>query len=396
MAPRESSSSRPAWASRRVITAGAAAIVLAAAGTATALATHHSVAGSHAASARARLAAASCGGPAGAAYIAVAGYQAFDAVNTANCDLVQQYNVGDPEVAGGISDFNYSSTDEGVAMYGNTLYFADTGNDTVAVIDSATLDVDNYENPAETLIQVGFDPEDLAVTPDGSQVWVADTGPQTGLPSLGGISVISAATLKVTARLHLPADPRDIAFSPSGATAYVTTGEGLWVINTATLQVVAVIHGLGNPEGVAVSPDGSTVYVTNTVQGRVDVISAAANSVTDTIQVGQLPWQLVLSSNGSTLYVADGDSDAISVISTASDTVTDTISDAGDPVSLALTPDGSQLWVGGLTSGIVTVFDTATDGLVGSFNVGYGQEPNSGDGEEPTGIVLTTTPTPGS
>jgi YVTN family beta-propeller protein len=128
----------------------------------------------------------------------------------------------------------------------------------------------------------------------------------------------------------------------------------------------------------------------------VDVISAATNSVTNRIQVGLLPWQMALSSNGSTLYVADGDSDAISVVSTASDQVTATIPDAGDPVSVGLTPDGSQLWVGGLTSGIVTVFDTSNNGLVGSFNVGYGGEANAGDGEEPTGIVLTTTPTPGS
>ena len=103
-----------------------------------------------------------------------------------------------------------------------------------------------------------------------------------------------------------------------------------------------------------------------------------------------------ISSDGKTVYVAAGDSNAISVISTKSDTVTDTISDAGDPVSLALTPDGSELWVGGLTSGIVTVFSTATDATVGSFNVGFGGEPNAGDGEEPTAIVMTTTPTPGS
>jgi YVTN family beta-propeller protein len=396
MAPRESSSSRPAWANRRVITAAAAAVVLAAAGTATALATSGHPATHNNPVTKARLASSSCGGPAGAAYIALPGYQAFDAVNTVNCDLVQQYNVGDRTVPGNSNDFNYDSTDEGVAMHGSTLYFADTGNDTVAVIDSATLNVDNYSNPAETLIHVGFDPENLAVTPDGRQVWVADTGPQTGLPSLGGIDVISASTLKVTARMHLPTDPRDIAFSPSGATAYVTTSDGLLVINTATRRVVTVIRGLGDPEGVTVSPDGSTVYVTNTVRGLVDVISSATDTVKRAIKVGQLPWQLVLSSNGSTLYVADGDSDAISVISTASGKVTATISDAGDPVSVALTPDGSQLWVGGLTSGIVTVFDTATDGLVGSFNVGYGQTPNSGDGEEPTGIVLTTTPTPGS
>jgi YVTN family beta-propeller protein len=394
MAPRESSSSRPVWASRRVIIAGAAAVALAAAGTATALAGHHSVADSHA-GAKARLAAASCSGPAGAAYVALPGYQAFDAVDTANCKLIQQYNVGDTQVPNDPGDTNYDSSEEGVAIYGDTLYFADTGNDTVAVMNAAALDPSNYANPAETLIHVGFDPQGLAVTPDGSQVWVADTGPQTGQPSLGGISVISTGTDTVTSTLSLPADPREIAFSPSGTTAYVTTGDGLLVINTATLKVVAVIPGLGSPEDVAVSPDGKMVYVTNTVQGLVDVISAATNRVTGTIKVGQLPWQLVISSDGKTIYVADGDSDAISVISTASDRVTDTISDTGDPVSVALTPGGSQLWVGSLTSGIVTVFDTANDSLVGSFNVGYGGEANAGDGEEPTGIVLTSTPTPG-
>ena len=396
MAPRESSSSRPGWASRRVIIAGAAAVALAAAGTATTLAAHHPAGDSHAGSTKARLAASSCTGPAGAAYVALPGYQAFDAVDTANCKLIQQYNVDDTEVPGtGTEDTNYGSSEEGVAMYGNTLYFADTGSDSVAVIDAADLNVDNYANPAETIINVGINPQSLAVTPDGSQVWVADTGPQTGEPSLGGISVISASSDTVTSTLRLPSDPREIAFSPSGATAYVTTGDGLLVISTATDRVTAVIPGLGNPEDVAVSPDGKTVYVTNTAQGLVDVISAAANRVTGTIKVGQLPWQLVVSSDGSTIYVADGDSNAISVISTKSDTVTDTISDAGDPVSVALTPDGSELWVGGLTSGIITVFDTANDSVVGTFNVGYGGEANAGDGEEPTGIVLTATPTPG-
>jgi YVTN family beta-propeller protein len=394
MPSRESSSSRPAWAGRRVIMAGAAA-VLAVATTGTVLAVHHSAAGRHAGSIKARLDAASCTGPAGEAYIALPGYQAFDAVNTANCKLIQQYNVGDREVPNtGTEDFNYDSTDEGVALSDNTLYFANTGNDTVAVVPIADLTESNYENPTETLIHVGFDPENLAVTPDGTQVWVADSGPQTGSPTLGGISVISTASDTVTSTLSLPTDPRYIAFSPSGSTAYVTTSEGLYVIDTATVRVTDVIHGLGDPEGVAVSPDGTTVYVTNTVQGLVDVISAATNRVTDTIPVGQLPWQLVVSSDGGTIYVADPDSDQISVITTATDNVFN-ISQTGDPVSLGLTPDGSELWVGGLTSAIVTVYDTSDDTSVGSFNVGYGGEPNAGDGEEPTGIVLTSTAGPG-
>jgi YVTN family beta-propeller protein len=346
--------------------------------------------------ATARLSASSCAGPTGAAYIALPGYQAFDAVDSANCKLIQQYNVADSLTPNtGTEDVSYDSTDEGVAMYGNTLYFADTGNDTVAVLNSADLSVDNYEEPAETLIHVGINPDSVAVTPDGSQVWVADTGPQTGLPALADLKVIATASDTVTKTLSLPTEPRQIAFSPSGSTAYVTTSVGLYIINTATVRVTGLIPGLGDPEGVTVAPNG-TVYVTNTAQSVVDVISAAKDRVTGTIAVGQMPWQMTLSANGGTLYVADGDANAVSVISTATDKVTSTISDAGDPVSVALTPDGSELWVGGLTSGIVSVFDTSDGALVGTFNVGYGGEANVGDGEEPTGIVLTTTPAVGS
>ena len=111
-------------------------------------------------------------------------------------------------------------------------------------------------------------------------------------------------------------------------------------------------------------------------------------------QTSPLLWQVTISSDGKTVYVADPDSNQVSVISTSSDTVTSTIPLSGDPVSLALTPGGSQLWVGGLTSGIITVLETATQDVVGTINVGD-DGPNSGDGNEPTSIVMTTTPTPG-
>jgi YVTN family beta-propeller protein len=383
----------------RVAIAGGSALVIAAAVAASLTLTHGTSAAGPAKTDKphnAQLSSSSCTGPAGAAYIATAGYQAFDAVDTNNCYEVQQYNVGDPAVPNtGTSDSNYSSTDEGIAMYGNTLYFADTGNDTLAVVPSQSLNPKDYVDTPETLIPVGVNPEGLAVSPDGSQVWVADTGPQTGLPSLGAISVISTANDKVTATLKLSVtDPRQIAFSPSGGTAYVTTSAGVLVYNTASDRLVTLIPGLGDPEGVTVAPNG-TVYVTNTEQNVVDVISPATNRVTRTIAVGQLPWQMAITSSGGTLYVADGDSDAVSVINTATNAVTSTIAVSGDPVSVALTPDGSRLWVGGLTSGNVSVIDTSNDAIVGSFAVGYGEYPNSGDGDEPTGIVMTTTLTPG-
>jgi YVTN family beta-propeller protein len=373
------------------IAAGAAAVVLAVA-VATVLAAG-SLGSRHHAS-PARLAASACSGPAGAAYVADAGWDGFSAIDTATCAIVQTYNVGDTQVPGDPGDYNYSSTNEAVAIHGSKLYFANTGNSTVAVINTKKLNPSNY-NPAEKLIHVGLFPEDLAVTPDGKQVWVADTGPQTSPSSPSGISVISAAKKKVIATLSLRGSPSQITFSPDGTRAYVATSEGLFVFAAATRQVVGFVPGLGDPRGVAVSPDGSTVYVTDTEQNTVSVINAATDRVTGTIQVGEMPWQVVVSGNGQTVYVADPDSDAVSVISAATDTVSSTITLTGNPDTLALTPDGQELWVGQSTAAFVTVIDTATNATVATINLGGGVA-QSADGYEPTGIVLVSTPTPGS
>jgi YVTN family beta-propeller protein len=381
---------RSGRAKRHALVAAAAAVILAA-GTAAVIT--GTTQGSPAGAKATHLASSTCTGPAGAAYVALAAFQAFDAIDTDNCTFIQDYNVGDPPVAGDPGDFNFVSSDQGVAIHGNTLYFADTGSNTVSIIDAGTLDPKNF-NPAETDIHVGFNPEDLAVSPDGTQLWVTDTGPQTGPSSLTDIKVISTATDKVTATLPMPSAPDQVTFSPSGATAYVTTAKGLWIFNTANDHLAGIVTGLGQPHGIAISPDGSTVYVTNTTNNVVDVISAATHKVTSTIPVGQLPWGVALTAKGDTLYVADPDSNQVSVISTKTDSVTKTISLAGGPDVLALTPDGSQLWVCGLTSGILTVLDTSHDAVVGTVNLGGGGA-NSGDGLDATGIVMTTTPTPG-
>src|ERR1700677_74907 len=213
MSLRDSSGTGPARTRRRALIAGSSVVVLAAAA-AIALATvpaGHPVAQHQATAAvkvvkgfkSARLDASTCSGPAGAAYVALPGYQAFDAIDTANCYITQTYNEADPQVPGFSGDTNYSGTDPQVAIHGDTLYFAAAGDDEVAGINAANLNPKDY-SPPETDIHVGFDPSGLAVTPDGSQLWVADTGPQTHSDSPTAITVISTATLKVPARLRLP------------------------------------------------------------------------------------------------------------------------------------------------------------------------------------------------
>jgi YVTN family beta-propeller protein len=376
----------------RAAIGGGVAIVAAAAVAVSLSLSHGTTASPASGAARASLIASSCGGPKGAAYVADSGWDGFSAINTANCKIIQTYNVGDPPVPGDPGDYDYASTDEGVAIHGSTLYFADAGDSSVAVIDAAKLDSANY-NPPETDIHTGDFPEDLAVTPDGSQLWVANTGAQTSASSVTSVSVIDTKTEKVTATIPTRGAPSQVAFSASGAQAYVTTADGLYTFSTRTHRRTGFIAGLGDPRSVAVAPDG-TVYVTESSHDSVAVISPSGH-VTATIAVGDLPWDIVISADGKTAYVANPDSDSISVISTASRTVTATVSVSGDPDTLALTADGSQLWIGQLSLAYVTLLDTKTDTVAGSLNLG-GSTAQSADGYGPSGIALTSTPTPGS
>jgi YVTN family beta-propeller protein len=100
-------------------------------------------------------------------------------------------------------------------------------------------------------IRVGVNPRAVAVSPDGSHIDVS---------SSPGVSVIDAATNRVTATI--PHVGGEIAFSPDGKDAYIGNGESVSVIDTATNHVTAPIpvNGDTGQTGIAVSPDGRHVY----------------------------------------------------------------------------------------------------------------------------------------
>ena len=70
-----------------------------------------------------------------------------------------------------------------------------------------------------------------------------------------------------------------------------------------------------------------TGYVTEAGAGVVQVINAATNTVTATINLGagSNPVGVAVTPNGASVYVASFDSNTVSAISTASNTITATI-----------------------------------------------------------------------
>jgi YVTN family beta-propeller protein len=163
--------------------------------------------------------------------------------------------------------------------------------------------------------------------------------------------------------------PVDIAFDPSGNTAYVATlSDTIDVVDVAAGTVTASIP-VGSayfPTRVEVSPDGDHALVSNTNDGTVSVIDALSLSVIETITVGTSPTGIAFSPDGSTAYVANNGDGTVSVIDTASWSVT-TIPAGGTPGMLAVSPDGGELWVPGDANGAVTVIDTSSLSIVATI-----------------------------
>ena len=87
-------------------------------------------------------------------------------------------------------------------------------NNDVSVIDTAT-------NTVIATIPVGSTPYGVAVTPDGSKVYVTNFGSNT-------VSVIDGATNTVIATIPIANSPGGVAVTPDGSKVYVTNGGLVW------------------------------------------------------------------------------------------------------------------------------------------------------------------------
>src|ERR1700726_3897461 len=92
---------------------------------------------------------------------------------------------------------------------GTLLYVPDPSANMLSVVDTSS-------DTVTATIPVGSRPYDAAVTPDGSQVFVANQGD-------GTVSVISTATDAVTATIKVLGGVQSVAIDPAGQYAYVVS-----------------------------------------------------------------------------------------------------------------------------------------------------------------------------
>jgi phospholipase C len=268
-----------------------------------------------------------------------------------------------------VSSISGTTNPYGVAATpdGSAVYLTESGTNTVSVISTAT-------NAITSTIVVGVYPHGIAITPDGSTAYVANTGPNTGPGGSETVSVIDIASSAVTS-LTVGGAPQVISISPDGSQVFVACADGIHVITASSGRVSRAIT-LTHPHGVAVTPDGSQAYVTDTENDQVIVLDAASLRRISTIAVGDTPWNTAFSADGTSAYVTNANDDTVSVIDTARHRVSDTITlGAANHIPTAITLNGTTMWVACNASSTVPLIDTATNAVIKSIDLGLGDVP---------------------
>ncbi|MGQ0775682.1 MAG: protein kinase domain-containing protein [Pseudonocardiales bacterium] len=238
--------------------------------------------------------------------------------------------------------------DVAVSLDGSRVYTTNQRANTVSVIDTDT-------NQVIAIIPVGDGPDSLAVSPDGRYVYTTNQDDNT-------VSVIDANINRVIAPVPVGAGPDGVTVSPDGRRAYTTHSEDdtLAVIDTSTNDIIDIIPVGDAPDSVAVTPDGLRAYFTNQNDGTVSVIDTTTNTVITTIPVGNFCDDIAISLDGRRAYVANQNDDSVSVIDTSTNAVIATIPIDHTPDDIAVAPDGHRLYITNNGSDAVSVIDIDT------------------------------------
>jgi DNA-binding beta-propeller fold protein YncE len=160
---------------------------------------------------------------------------------------------------------------------------SDVNSDTITLLEKDEhADVSGWR---ETRIPVGKGPEGFDVSPDGKELWAANSGD-------GTVSIVDLARRVVVQTLDVGTKRSNrLKFSPDGRLVLVSdlgTGDLVVLDASARSQTTRINLGQG-AAGILVTPDGTRAFVAVPRDSNVAVVELARLSVTGRIATGRGP-----------------------------------------------------------------------------------------------------------
>jgi YVTN family beta-propeller protein len=167
-----------------------------------------------------------------------------------------------------------------IAPGGKTIYTSNVNSNTVTAVEAGA--DGRWTN---TVIAVGKGPEGIDLSPDGKEVWAANSDD-------GTVSIIATSSKKVVATVDVATKHSNrVKFTPDGKLVLISDlGSGdLVIVDTGTRKVVKRIKLGSSVEGILVQPDGRRAFVAVSSDNKVDVLDLRKLEVTGTIATGKDP-----------------------------------------------------------------------------------------------------------
>lgn len=136
----------------------------------------------------------------------------------------------------------------------------------------------------------------------------------------GVVTKVDTRKMRITGSVEVGGNPVDVKLSPDGSVFYVANQNerfgGVHVIDPKTMREVKFIPTGAGAHGLYVSRDAKSLYVANRLAGTISVIDFATRKVRETWEVGGSPDMFQLSPDGTQLWYADRYNGTVSVVDT--------------------------------------------------------------------------------
>ncbi|HUF89408.1 MAG TPA: beta-propeller fold lactonase family protein [Gemmatimonadota bacterium] len=233
---------------------------------------------------------------------------------------------------------------------------------------------------------VGLFPATIALTPDGTWLFVANYNLH-GDPALDTVSAVHTPTMTEVSQIPVCTKPHGMVASHDGRWIYAscTRDNVVRKISVESLTVVDSTNMLTDedrdeskvcyPAGLALSRDDSKLFVACHRDAEIRVLSTdALGSVTNTIPTGEGPYLIRMGPEGERLWVPNRNDQSYTVIDVAEERAIATRpSSASHPHTFAFGPDGRvylSMESHAVVPGAIDVIDPATLETVRSIEVG--------------------------
>jgi YVTN family beta-propeller protein len=262
-----------------------------------------------------------------------------------------------------------------VSADGSTVYLASDQTGNFQVVDTRTGRITGQ-------IPIGNDPNQMTLTRDGRFAYVPLRGDSK-------IAVVQLDPLKLVKLLPSPAGPHDAYTSADGTRIYVGAqfGTGIVVIDPATRSVLHTIPTTAGVRPLEPSEDGKVIYAAlSNLLGFV-VVDPAARRVIRRVELGTLPegmpqpfrdtWThaLQIANGGRELWLCDDINDLIRVIRLSDMKEMAQIRTGHFPHWFALRPDGRVVFVSLWFSDAVAAIDVQSRKVVSNMQFELGSGP---------------------